>query len=129
MNTWSLRVHYNVLAFQEVFGSPDDPGAYVKFKSNSTRNITAYTGGVSTSINPAAPCRADFCCDVDNILSSIIKERALLYKFFNHYVLGDNSLTRQEQTYLEQKIGGELRKRQLTPVNRYFRVIRKKNGR
>jgi hypothetical protein len=127
-NNWSLRLHYNKLAFQEIFGTADDPGAYVKFKSNALRNITAYTGGITTSRNPAAPCRADFCCDVDNVLSSVIKSRELLEKFFRHYIMGNNELNAEQQTYLEQKIGQELRKRKLIPVNKYFRVVRRKYG-
>jgi hypothetical protein len=122
---WSLKTHFNKLAFLEVFGDVNDPGAYVRFKSNNLRNVTVYTGGTSPTRNPATPCRADFCCDVDNILKQFM-DRALLQKFFNHYILGIEELNREQQSHLENEIGFELRRRNIVPVNKYFRVMRKK---
>lgn len=125
MNSWSMRTYYNKLAFIEVFGDINDPGAYVKFKSNYFHNVNAYTGNAGSTRNPATPCRADFCCDVDNIINSVIHDDALLKKFVAHYMTGDENLTREQQHQLEQRIGKELRRKGLIPVNRYFVVKRR----
>ena len=116
--------HANAMAFIEVFGNSFDPGAYSKFKSTNYRNVTVYTGG-STTRNPATPCRSDFCCDVENVLSSVIRDRRLMLKFFEHYISGMGGLSMKEQQNLEQKIGRELRRRGISPVYKYFKVIRK----
>jgi hypothetical protein len=118
----------NLSAFNEVFGSVYDPGAYVSFKSNSLRSVTIYTGGPAATRNPAQPCRADFCCDVDHVLSQIIPSEELLTKFFNHYILGINSLSKEQRKMLEQDIGSALRRDNISPVNSYFKVLRGKNG-
>jgi hypothetical protein len=120
---WTPTVHYNKMAFDEVFGSHDDPGTYIRFKSNNVHNVTMYTGGTSTR-NPATPCRSDFCCDVDNLLKVVLRGK-LLERFFNHYILGVEELNQEQKTYIEQTIGLELRKRNLVPVNNYFKVRRK----
>lgn len=122
---WSLRVHYNKMAFDEVFGSIDEPGTYVRFKSNNIHSVMMHTGGGTK--NPATPCRADYCCDVDNILK-VFLDNNLQVKFFKHYILGEETLDRDQQNSIEQSVGGELRKRKLVPVGKYFRVMRRRYG-
>lgn len=120
------KYHWNAIAFQEVFGTKDEPGIYIKFKSDVSHGVNTNTGGPR---NPAQPCRADFCCDVENVLDAMIKDRKFLTRFFRQYILGTNTLTKREQNSITQEIGQELRRRKITPVFNYFRVIRRKNGR
>lgn len=115
----------NRFAFQEVFGNESDSGAYARFKSDKVHGITIYADEGMVA-NPAVPCKADFCCDVDRILSEVIPEMSNLVKFFKQYVMGIKSLTKQEETYYEQEIGKKLRERSIVPVVAYFRVIRRK---
>lgn len=118
------QYHFNKLAFIEVFGSKSNPGAYVDFKTNSTRNLLIYVEAGSTR-NPAQPCRADFCCDVENVLNTHLRDQALLKPFFDHYFLGLNSLNKKQKRWIEQTLGHELRIRGLVPVVEYFKTRRK----
>lgn len=115
--------HNNVLAFQEVFGNEEDEGVYTQFKHDRLRS--SIIGGT-----PVMPCKSDFCCDVDNVLTTVIKTQKRLEQFFNHYLFGVQEFGSEECQVLEQKIGIELRRRKLTPIQRYFRMQRgpKTNG-
>jgi hypothetical protein len=118
------QYRFNKSAFMEVFGNKDNPGAYIDFKTNSTKNLSIYVEG-GTTRNPAQPCRADFCCDVENVLNTLLRDKALLKPFFSYYVLGLNTLDKKQRRWIEQTLGQELRNRNLVPVINYFKIIRK----
>jgi len=110
---------YNKMAFEEVFGNDDDIGAYLRFQSDDLH-------AVFVGESPANPCRADFICDVDNVLSLIIRQKELLTKFIEHYIIGNDVLQKEVQRELVNRIGQELRGRSLVPVATYFKILRKK---
>lgn len=127
-NEWNSRFHHNKLAFDAVIGNADEPGAYVTaVKRNSVQAIT-YEGSNAT-VNPAAPCKADFCCDVEKAIAQVIKDKYLLQKFLNHYIMGVLSLDKEQTKNLEQKVGEKFRKLHIYPIGKYFISIRRKSKR
>jgi hypothetical protein len=122
---FSLKIHLNKAAFDQVFGTPDEAGAYEQFQNNNSIQGVSFTGGNGVARNPASPSKADFLCDVDNCLQAVVSEK-LLTKFIQHYIMGIDSLSRGQQNGLEQQIGQALRKRKIVPVKGYFISIRRK---
>lgn len=122
----------NKRAFDDVFGDPfakPEPftgqyqilkgrGAIAAMKNN-------FDEGKATRV-PAAPNLMDFFCDVENIVSRNL-DPVEQVKFEATYIFeaGPNQFTPKERVEIEQRVGRLLRARKISPVTRYFRVIRK----
>lgn len=123
------NIYLNKKAFDEIIGSPDEPGSYVTARvRNSTQAMLYGADGEPSAPNLAAPSKADFCCDVESAFEAAINGRNLLQKFIQHYIIGKDSLSRDQQSRLEQQVGAQFRRRGIYPVGRYFTAIRKKRG-
>jgi hypothetical protein len=119
----------NQRAFEDVFGNPfaKEPftGHYQTLKGRGA--IAAmknnFDEGKGTRV-PAAPNLMDFFCDVENLISrNLSPEEEVL--FWETYLYEDSTqLTPKERSGIEQKLGKLLRARRISPVSRYFKVIR-----
>lgn len=119
----------NQRAFEDVFGSPfakePSTGHYQTLKGRGA--IAAmknnFDEGKGTRV-PAAPNLMDFFCDVENIVSRNLSEGEQ-ERFWETYLYEDSTqFTPRERTAIEQKVGKLLRTRRISPVSRYFKVVR-----
>lgn len=113
----------NKKAFEEVLDY------YEISKSKSLVNVmdTAKDNGLNGTINPAAPSILDFICDVDQTIKIVIDNKNILQKFFETYIIGNDTLDKSEKNSFEQRIGRLFITRGIWPVRKYFFTIRKKN--
>lgn len=124
-NAWRERLYLNKKAFDAIIGNKDEPGLYVKFKvRNGTQAMLYGMDGEPSTPNPAMPSRADFCCDVESAIDKALHGKNILKKFFEHYIIGKDSLSKEQQTRVEQLVGSQLRRRIIFPIGRYFTAVR-----
>jgi hypothetical protein len=126
------RYSLNKKAFTDVLGDPwaypeQVEGYYNILKRRSTISATGPLGEASTTLNAAKPSPVDFLCDVENIISRSM-DKELLNLFIETYIIsanGTSTLTQQERTKLEQRLGRLFLAYGISPVAKYFTAIRK----
>ena len=130
----------NKRSFDEVIGDPygwPEPidGQYEMLKGRSSISIADPQGDVSCPVNRARPTTVDFVIDiesaVDDGLTAYAQENpeagigTLKYLFDNTYFLGSGQIfNQQERSKIEQIIGGILRERHISPVTKYFTIVK-----
>lgn len=130
--TRSEMLAANKRAFDDVFGDPfakpeSFTGQYQIFKSRGA--IAAmknnFNEGKATCV-PAAPNLIDFFCDVENIVSRNLDpiEQVAFEATYIFEEEGLNQFTPKERVEIEQRLGRLLRARSISPVVRYFKVVR-----
>lgn len=124
----------NKAAFDEIIGDPFAvpdaiTGHYTALKNRSSIAATKnnFDEGSATT-NPARPNPIDFFCDVELIVVMILKEDDLVAKFEDTYIFEstEDAFTVQERADLEQRLGRAFRKHGISPVSRYFTIIKQK---
>lgn len=127
--TRSELVAANQRAFEDVFGNPfyKEPftGQYQTLKGRGA--IAAmknnFDEGKGTRV-PAAPSLIDFFCDVENVVSRNLSPEQQ-ERFYQTYGNEDASaLTPKQRAVIEQTLGRIFRARKISPVSRYFKVVR-----
>ena len=120
----------NKLAFDDVIGDPfawPEPviGQYRKLKSRSSVMAVNNSQEGRGTDNPARPNVVDFFCDVEHAVISVLSPEEL-QKFVDTYISEstETAFTPLERSRIEQRIGKVLRQRKLSPVSKYFTVIR-----
>lgn len=121
----------NRLAFVDVLGDPTAtpepiPGHYQTLKSRGLVAAlqTNFDEGKGTR-NPATPSLLDFFCDVELILNDLLSESERT-KFHNTYILEEETqFTTQERKKIEDRLGRAFRSKGISPVRRYFKVLRR----
>lgn len=121
----------NKLAFEDVLGDPfaiPEPidGHYNTLRSRSSIKVARnnFDEGQATA-NPARPNVIDFSCDVDRVITEVIKGKKVLQSFLNTYMFGELELNSAERTVYEQRMGRLFIERRISPVARYFTTIRR----
>lgn len=129
------RFQENKQAFTDVFGDPfakPDPieGSYNRLKRRSSINVQQINDSVADTKYPAKPSIHDFFCDAERAVDDVILDEETSRYFVYTYVTEETltAFTQDERTKLEQEIGKRLRARKLSPVTRYFTVIRQPTG-
>lgn len=122
----------NKIAFEDVFGDPfgvPDPtdGHYYSLK---TRGLIAamnnnFDEGKATR-NAAMPSILDFFCDVDRVVEDVLTQASDRQRFIDTYItqIAIDALTQKQRSDIEQAMGKLFLSRRISPVTRYFKVIR-----
>jgi hypothetical protein len=124
----------NKNAFDDIFGDPfaKEPltGHYQILKSRSSVEAMKnnFDEGKATR-NTASPNIIDFFCDVDKVVADTLTEDEH-HRFILTYILevSDGGLTQKERMDIEQRLGRILRAKKISPVRRYFQVVRRKTN-
>lgn len=128
---------WNKNAFDDVIGDPfayksgqPEPvnGHYMKLQSLGVIKAQMYDNIGQGTRNPAQPNIQDFLCDVDRIVSNVFENEPDKYKkFIETYIYETviNHYTPKERMQIEQQLGKLFRRYKLSPVSKYFQVIRK----
>jgi len=118
-NTHARRAKYRQ-AFE------DTMTAYETMRYCSPVSIMDTSKEVSGTINGATPTPLDFFCDVETQINTIIADKLIQTKLWNTYVFGgDNTLSKSQKNYYEQRIGKLFILRSIWPIAKYFRTIKK----
>lgn len=128
----------NKTAMDDVIGDPyskqdDRDGHYNKLRYRSILSATKSSFGESkVTLHPAKPNAIDFCCDVEAVILKVLgDDPELLAAFIETYITGDeetiqnSKITQQERVYLEQRLGRMFLVHGISPVVRYFAVIKR----
>lgn len=138
-NPTRRRAAVNKQAFDDVIGDVfskhEVDGHYRKLKHRSILSATKSSFGESkVTLHPAKPNSVEFCIDVENTIEKILgDDPKLLEAFIDTYLLGteediDNcKITQQERIYLEQRLGRAFLVHGISPVVRYFAVVKRNN--
>ena len=94
---------------------------YALFKTKSLSVKDLFSN--STTPNPAKPSPTDFICDVENQIKIVMKTKKELTDFMETYIMG---MGREGTTRIEQRIGQLFISREIWPIARYFKTIRRK---
>lgn len=134
-NPTRRRAALNKISFNDVIGNPygkeDVEGHYNRLKHRSILSATrsAFGEGEAT-IHPAKPTAIDLCLDVERVINKVLgDDPELLTEFIKVYITGreediDNStLTQQERSYLEQRLGRLFLAHGISPVSKYFAIV------
>jgi len=117
----SRQTNRNLLAFNDVLEQYEK----LKYKSKLIAQNTEeqrYGGGGTP--NPARPSASDFVCDVENTISAIIHDDAMIRKFAGTFLLGKEELDKEQKNYYEQRIGLAFIQNHIWPTAKYFISIR-----
>lgn len=137
-NPTRRRAAVNKKAFDDVLGDPfskhEVDGHYNKLRYRSILSATKSSFGESkVTLHPAKPNAIDFCCDVEQVVERVIGDDPdLLAAFVETYITGDDAtiqnskITQQERIYLEQRIGRAFLTHGISPVVKYFAVIKRR---
>jgi hypothetical protein len=122
----------NKAAFEDVIGDPfahPEPiqGQYITLRTRSSIMIAKNSDEGKATKNPATPNIIDFFCDVERIVKRVLKDEALFDKFMDTYIYQttEDAFTKEERSRLEQQIGKLFIAYKISPVAKYFKVIRK----
>jgi hypothetical protein len=134
------RAAKNKKAFDDVIGDPfaypeQLDGHYLMLKSRSSVMIADVSPKSKGPVNGARPNPIDFACDVESAVTDgleVFYKRTKTYTFSdlkeifdNTYLLGSGEIFNQkERAALEQDIGQILVDRGISPVAKYFTVIK-----
>lgn len=125
----------NKQAFNDVFGDPFAKpeaieGSYNRLKRRSSINVQQINDSVADTKYPAKPSIHDFFCDAERAVDDVIQDETTSRYFVQTYVTEETltAFTQDERTKLEQEIGKRLHARKISPVTRYFSVIRQPTG-
>lgn len=121
----------NKRAFVDIFGDPfatpePIPGHYQTLKGRGpvAAMKNNFDEGKATR-NPASPNIIDFFCDVERIIDDTLTDGERV-KFRDTYLYEETGrLTQDERTDIEQRLGRVLRAKAVSPVRRYFTVLRR----
>lgn len=126
----------NKFAFDEVVGDPfavPEPidGHYYILKSRGpvAAMKNNFDEGKAT-VNPATPNPIDFFCDVERTIEDALEDPKTIGTFFDIYIDQSTEVgfDNEQRVDVEQKVGALFRKRHISPVSKYFRTTRKKDG-
>jgi hypothetical protein len=126
------RVHRNKKSFDEILG---DPYALelLQGQFELLKNSTDAKNGQLQKGKGARPNIVDFFIDVEHAVIDGLKKytgqeeipKDIEQLFYNTYVLETEPIfTQQERAKVEQAIGSIFRKRSISPIGRYFTVIK-----
>jgi len=115
---YNPQFHYNKIAFDEIIDW------YIQLKTNTTLSSIDFSKGEQESPNPIKPNSSDFFIDVEHTIRNVLFNNHILTKFYETYILGNDTLGKQK-TWIEQKIGKEFRKRNISPLGEYFKTMRR----
>lgn len=134
-NSTRRRAALNKQSFNDVLGNPfgkeDVEGHYNRLRHRSVLSATksAFGEGEAT-IHPAKPTAIDFVCDVERVINKVLgDDPILLAEFIKVYITGleedieNSTLTQQERSYLEQRLGRIFLAQGISPVSKYFAII------
>jgi len=135
------RAARNKKAFDEIVGDPygyPEPieGQYSAFKRKGSIRAMEYSAMSSPSpTNKAKPNAMDFFCDVERVIDDGLIDyfgesnlKSAHASFISTYITEDGSpltFTQAERVGVEQAIGKLLVARKISPVTKYFSVIKK----
>jgi hypothetical protein len=134
-NPTRRRAAVNKQAFNDVLGNPfgaeDVEGHYNRLRHRSILSATRNSFGEGeATIHPAKPNAIDFCCDVERVINKVLgDDPKLLSEFIKVYITGSeeditsSTLTQQERSYLEQRLGRMFLAQGISPVLRYFAIV------
>lgn len=138
-NPTRRRAAVNKAAFDDVITDvyskqEEKEGHYNRLKHRSILSATKSSFGESkVTIHPAKPSSVDFCCDCETVITKVFKDDPeMLQAFIDTYLLGDEEsiqnsrITQQERVYLEQKLGRAFLVHGVSPVVKYFAVIKRR---
>lgn len=136
-NPTRARARKHREAFEDVIGDPytleSIEGNYIRFRFRSILSASrANIGEGQTTSNPCKPNTVDFCCDVERVIRDVLPESDGLYqRFLDQYIHlnePDNSISLDERNYLEQRMGRLFVVRGLSPVHKYFSVVKRRSN-
>lgn len=139
-NPTRRRAAVNKQAMDDVLGDPyskqdDKEGHYNRLKHRSILSATKSSFGESkVTLHPAKPNAVEFCLDVELIIQKVIgDDPELLAEVIKTYITGteddiqNSNITQQERVYLEQRLGKAFLVHGISPVVKYFAVIKRRN--
>lgn len=128
------RWHRNKVAFDEIVGDPFATEETIGQYEASKNSTDAKTGQLQKG-RGARPNFIDFQADVEKSIVDALKKHVgksdvdlakELTLFYNTYITGlEPTYTQQERSEVEQVVGKMLRKRGISPIAKYFTIIKK----
>lgn len=139
-NPTRRRAAVNKAAFDDIITDvyskqEDKEGHYNRLKHRSILSATKSSFGESkVTLHPAKPNAVDLCLDVEKVITKVLgDDPEMLQAFIDTYLLGDeeainnSKITQQERVYLEQRLGKAFLVHGISPVVKYFAVIKRRN--
>lgn len=139
IDAYNEEAKFNKMAFDDILGDPfaidregnNEPrlGNYVKLAGRSVSiQAMSYDDLGKSTRSPGQPNVQDFICDVDRIISiELANEPETMVKLKETWIYEstETAFTPRERMLLEQRLGKLFRGHRLSPVTKYFTVIRK----